>query len=127
MYNMRLFLLSGVIAGLLTGCSSSTAVIPVNDGQTLVMESTLLAAGITADKPAFSRSDLQPVAISHLYNERGRDIQVNYRFYWYDGKGLEMHPLEQARSITVPAHRSVALMSSGNFMGARHVRLSLWL
>jgi uncharacterized protein YcfL len=110
----------------LTGCSSDPG-IPVNDRQTLVMESTVLAAGITADKPDFSSSDIQPVAVSRLYNERGKAIKVNYRFYWYDAKGLEMHPLEQSRSIMVPPHSSVAIGSSGNFMGAHKVRLNIWL
>lgn len=110
----------------LTGCSSDPG-IPVNDSQTLVMESTVLAAGITADKPDFSSQDIQPVAVSRLYNDRNKAIKVNYRFYWYDAKGLEMHPLEQPRSIMVPPHASVTIGSNGNFMGAHKVRLNIWL
>ena len=91
------------------------------------MESTLLAAGITAEAPALTTSDIQPSASSRLYNERQEPVTVHYRFYWYDARGLEMHPLEPARSITVPAHSSVTLYSSANILGAHKARLYLYL
>lgn len=53
---------------LLVGCRSHPE-IPVNDEQSLVMESSLLAAGISAEKPVLSTSDIQPSASSTLYNE----------------------------------------------------------
>ena len=68
---------------LLAGCRSHPE-IPVSDEQTLVMESTLLAAGITAEAPALTTSDIQPSASSRLYNERQEPVTVHYRFYWYD-------------------------------------------
>ena len=52
-----------VIFMLLAGCRSHPE-IPVNDEQTLVMESTLLAAGVTAQKPELKTSDIQPSASS---------------------------------------------------------------
>lgn len=76
---------------LLVGCRSHPE-IPVNDEQSLVMESSLLAAGISAEKPVLSTSDIQPSASSTLYNERQEPVTVHYRFYWYDARGLEMHP-----------------------------------
>ncbi len=79
---------------LLVGCRSHPE-IPVNDEQSLVMESSLLAAGISAEKPClFQRPSIQPSASSTLYNERQEPVTVHYRFYWYDARGLEMHPLE---------------------------------
>lgn len=71
---------------LLVGCRSHPE-IPVNDEQSLVMESSLLAAGISAEKPVLSTSDIQPSASSTLYNERQEPITVHYRFYWYDAEG----------------------------------------
>ena len=111
---------------LLAGCRSHPE-IPVSDEQTLVMESTLLAAGITAEAPALTTSDIQPSASSRLYNERQEPVTVHYRFYWYDARGLEMHPLEAPRSVTVPAHSSVTLYGSANYLGAHKVRLYLYL
>ncbi len=111
---------------LLVGCRSHPE-IPVSDEQTLVMESTLLAAGITAEAPALTTSDIQPSASSRLYNERQEPVTVHYRFYWYDARGLEMHPLEAPRSVTIPARSSVTLYGSANYLGAHKVRLYLYL
>lgn len=63
----------------LVGCRSHPE-IPVNDEQSLVMESSLLAAGISAEKPVLSTSDIQPSASSTLYNERQEPVTVHYRF-----------------------------------------------
>ncbi|MBA8198270.1 YcfL family protein [Citrobacter freundii] len=111
---------------LLAGCRSHPE-IPVSDEQSLVMESTILAAGITAEQPALTTSDIQPSASSRLYNERQEPVTVHYRFYWYDARGLEMHPLEAPRSVTIPARSSVTLYGSANFLGAHKVRLYLYL
>ncbi|ECH8835868.1 DUF1425 domain-containing protein [Salmonella enterica subsp. enterica] len=111
---------------LLTGCRSHPE-IPVSDVQSLVMESTVLAAGVTAEPPELSASDIQPSASSRVYNERQEPITVHYRFYWYDARGLEMHPLEAPRSVTIPARSSVTLFGSANYLGAHKVRLYLYL
>ncbi|MBE4699496.1 YcfL family protein [Citrobacter freundii] len=111
---------------LLVGCRTHPE-IPVSDEQSLVMESTILAAGITAEQPTLTTSDIQASASSRLYNERQEPVTVHYRFYWYDARGLEMHPLEAPRSVTIPAHSSVTLYGSANFLGAHKVRLYLYL
>ena len=111
---------------LLAGCRTHPE-IPVSDEQSLVMESTILAAGVTAEQPTLTTSDIQASASSRLYNERQEPVTVHYRFYWYDARGLEMHPLEAPRSVTVPAHSSVTLYGSANYLGAHKVRLYLYL
>ncbi|HFE0184092.1 TPA: YcfL family protein [Salmonella enterica] len=111
---------------LLTGCRSHPET-PVSDAQSLVMESTVLAAGVTAEPPELTASDIQPSASSRVYNERQEPITVHYRFYWYDARGLEMHPLEAPRSVTIPARSSVTLFGSANYLGAHKVRLYLYL
>lgn len=111
---------------LLTGCRSHPE-IPVSDAQSLVMESTVLAAGVTAEPPELTASDIQPSASFRVYNERQEPITVHYRFYWYDARGLEMHPLEAPRSVTIPARSSVTLFGSANYLGAHKVRLYLYL
>lgn len=115
-----------LVAMSIVGCSSRPA-IPVANDQTLVMESTVLAAGITAEEPSLTTRDIQPSASSRLYNERAQPVTLNYRFYWYDARGLEMHPLEMPRRVTIPAHSSVTLYGSANFLGAHKVRLYLYL
>ena len=117
-----------VLAATLTvvGCSSRPA-ITVNDKQALVMESSLLAAGITAEKPDFSLPKGRPTASSTIYNERGSAVAVHYRFYWYDEKGLEVQPLEVPKTIIVPATGQVTVTASSPFIGARKVRLDIYL
>lgn len=115
-----------VLAIVLAGCSSRPA-IPVSDEQTLVMESSVLAAGITAEAPTLTLSDIQPSASSTLYNERHEPVTIHYRFFWYDVRGLEMHPLEAPRTAVIPANSSVTLYGSANYLGAHKVRLYLYL
>lgn len=115
-----------VLAIVLAGCSSRPA-IPVSDEQTLVMESSVLAAGITAEAPTLTFSDIQPSASSTLYNERHEPVTIHYRFFWYDVRGLEMHPLEAPRTAVIPANSSVTLYGSANYLGAHKVRLYLYL
>ena len=123
---------SGRLFGLLiaalvaAGCSSRPA-IPVNEQQALVMESSVLAAGVTAEKPDFSMPDGRPAASSTLYNERDKPVAVNYRYYWYDAKGLEVQPLEAPKTVIVPAKGQVTLNASAPYYGARKVRLYLYL
>ncbi|WP_312949096.1 YcfL family protein [Superficieibacter sp.] len=116
-----------LVIALLAGCRSSHPEIPVGEQQTLVMEATVLAAGISAQPPELKNSDIQASASSALFNERNEPITVHYRFYWYDGRGLEMHPLEAPRSVTIPGHSGVTLFSTANGLGAEKVRLYLYL
>lgn len=111
---------------LLVGCRSHPE-IPVNDEQSLVMESSLLAAGISAEKPVLSTSDIQPSASSTLYNERQEPVTVHYRFYWYDARGLEMHPLERPRSVTIPAFGGNAVRQRQFSGGAQSQTLSIFV
>ncbi|MEZ6878105.1 YcfL family protein [Enterobacter sp. KBR-315C3_2022] len=115
-----------ILTFVLAGCSSRPA-IPVSDEQKLVMESSVLAAGITAEEPSLTLSEIQSSASSTLFNERHEPVTVHYRFYWYDVRGLEMHPLEAPRSVTIPARSSVTLYGSANYLGAHKVRLYLYL
>ncbi|RCX05922.1 MULTISPECIES: YcfL family protein [Kosakonia] len=110
----------------LMGCSSRPT-IPVADDQTLVMESSILASGIIAQPPTLSTHELQPSASSRLFNERQQPVTVHYRFFWYDARGLEMHPLEAPRTVTIPGNSGVTVYGSANYLGAHSVRLYLYL
>jgi uncharacterized protein YcfL len=119
--------IAALLAGmLLAGCGSHPE-IPVGEQQTLVMEANVLASGISADKPELTTSEIQATASSQLYNERTMPVTIHYRFYWYDARGLEMHPLEAPRTVTIPGRSSVTLYGSANSLGAHKVRLYLYL
>ncbi|WP_299996564.1 DUF1425 domain-containing protein [uncultured Cedecea sp.] len=110
----------------IAGCSSRPA-IPVSDTQTLVMEGAILAAGIRASSPTLSQRDGTAVAISSLYNEKQHPVQLYYRFYWYDDKGLEIHPAEKVQMITLEAASGKQIQSTLFNPDASKVRLFLSL
>lgn len=118
-YSLSLFALL-----LMAGCSSRPA-IPVNADQTLVMESAVLAAGISAEKPDIFQQAGATVAESSLYNEQHKPVTLYYRFYWYDAKGLEIHPLEKVRTVILPGQSSQRIASTAAWPGAQKVRLAL--
>lgn len=115
-----------LVGALLAGCGSHPE-IPVSDKQTLVMESSVLTAGVSAQEPQLETVNIQPSASSRLFNERSEPATVHFRFYWYDARGLEMHPLEAVHSVTIPAKSSVNVYGSANYPGAHKVRLYLYL
>lgn len=119
-------MVAAAAALLLSGCRSHPE-IPVGDSQSLVMEANVLAAGLIAENPVMQSSEIQATASSRLYNERSAPVTVHYRFYWYDSRGLEMHPLEKTRTLTIPGRSAVTLYGSASSLGAQKVRLYLYL
>ena len=117
--------LSGLLLLTLAGCSSDKPMI--NTSQSLVMESSVLSAGIITDEPKLAGNDGQLRASSVLYNQRETPVTVHYRYYWYDDKGLEITPREPAQTLTVPAHGSVEAVSQIGNLTASKVRLYLYL
>ncbi|WNN46062.1 MULTISPECIES: YcfL family protein [Winslowiella] len=109
----------------LSGCSSEQSMI--NTSQSLVMESAVLSAGIITDEPDISERDGQQRASTVLFNQQEKPVTVNYRFYWYDDKGLEIRPFERPRTIVVPAHAKVEIASQLGNLTASKVRLYLYL
>lgn len=117
-----LFLLVLFIAG----CSSRPG-IPVSDTQTLVMEGAVLTAGIRASNPTLSKRDGTAIALSSLYNEQQHPVRIYYRFYWYDDKGLEIHPADKIQVLTLDARSGKQIQSTLFNPDASKVRLFLSL
>ena len=116
--------LSGLLLLTLVGCSSDKPMI--NTSQSLVMESSVLSAGIITDEPTLASRDGQMRASSVLYNQRETPVTVHYSFYWYE-KGLEITPEEPAQTQIVPAHGSTEVVSQIGNLTASKVRLYLYL
>lgn len=85
-------------AALLMGCSSPSG-IAVNKRQTVVMDPSVLTAGILADTPSISNASGRVMATSVLNNSQSTPVTVHYRFYWYDAQGLDIRPFEKPREI----------------------------
>ncbi|CNF13328.1 YcfL family protein [Yersinia enterocolitica] len=110
----------------LLGCSSPKG-IAVNKQQTVVMDSSVLTAGILASQPAISTSSGNNVARSVITNSQSKPIKINYRFYWYDAQGLDVLPLEAPRFIVIVPNDDVDIQSVNNNFNARSARLYLFL
>ena len=110
----------------LLGCSSPKG-IAVNKQQTVVMDSSVLAAGILASQPAVSLSSGNNVARSVITNSQNKPIRINYRFYWYDAQGLDVPPLEAPRVMVKTPRDDVTVQSVNNNFNARSARLHLFL
>jgi len=106
------------------GCRSQAG-ITVSAEQSLVMEASVLAAGIRASTPDLSKRDGKTQAAASLYNEQHQPVTLYYRFYWYDEKGLEIQPIEQTRSLVIPADSSRQVFSIAADPDASKVRLFL--
>ncbi|EKY3243906.1 YcfL family protein [Cronobacter dublinensis] len=111
---------------LMAGCHSAPT-IPVSDDQAVVMESSVLAAGITAEKPDFSLQNGRPGAAGTIYNNKDAPVTVHYRFYWYDAHGLEGQPLEVPQTVVIPAQGRVTVNGQTDYLAARKARLYLYL
>lgn len=122
---MRASVTSLTLLVALAGCSSERTTI--NTSQSLVMESAVLSAGITTDEPNIGEREGQQRATTVLFNQQEKPVQVTYRFYWYDDKGLEILPFERPRTVTVPAHGKADISSQTGNLTASKVRLYLYL
>lgn len=121
---MRASLILALLVGL-TGCSSDRTTI--NTSQSLVMESSVLSAGITTDEPTIRENEGQQRAATVLFNQQEKPVQVTYRFYWYDDKGLEILPFERPRTLIVPGNGKADISSQTGNLTASKVRLYLYL
>lgn len=121
---MRIIVLGAMLA-LLSSCASDRTTIDTS--QSLVMESSVLSAGILTGEPVISEHEGQQRGASQLYNQQEKPVTLYYRFYWYDDKGLEILPFEAPRKITVAPHSSVEISSQTGNLTASKVRLYLYL
>ncbi|AJJ63468.1 YcfL family protein [Yersinia aldovae] len=110
----------------LLGCGSPKG-IAVNKRQTVVMDSSVLTAGILASQPAISTSSGNNVARSVVSNSQHKSIKIYYRFYWYDAQGLDVPPLEAPRSVIIAPGDDVDIQSVNNSFNARSARVHLFL
>jgi uncharacterized protein YcfL len=120
------FLMALLPVILLIGCSSKPT-IALNNQQRVVMESPVLTAGIIPGSPSVSDSGGQKKATTRLDNNQPHSVTLHYRYYWYDKQGLDLFPVAEASTITVPANSSVDVSSLNGNLDAYSVRIYLYL
>ena len=119
---LRCLMALALPAALLMGCSSPSG-IAVNRGQTVVMDPSVLTAGIFADTPSVSNASGRVMATSVLNNSQPTPVTVHYRFYWYDAQGLDIRPFE----IVVAPNSDAKIYSINGNLEAKSARLYLYL
>lgn len=120
------FLMALLPVVLLMGCSSDPH-IALNNQQTVIMESPVLTAGIIPSSPSISEVGGRKQASSVLSNSQTHAVTLHYRFYWYDKQGLDLLPIAEARTITVPANSDITISSLNGNLDAYRVRVYLYL
>ncbi|MFC0227203.1 YcfL family protein [Serratia aquatilis] len=123
---MRYLMALVLPAAMLIGCSSPQE-IAVNQRQTVVMDPSVLTAGILASNPSISESSGRLVTSSLLSNTQNTPVTVQYRFYWYDKQGLDILPFEAPRTITVAPNSDTRIDSQNSNIDAKRVRLYVFL
>ncbi|SRR5471032_1787745 len=120
------FLMALLPVILLMGCSSSPR-IALNSQQRVIMESPVLTAGIIPGTPSVSEVDGRKQATTVLSNSQPHAVTLHYIFYWYDKEGLDVLPIADARTITVPANTDITISSLNGNLDAYSVRVYLYL
>lgn len=62
-----------------------------------------------------------------LRNTSSQAVAVQYRFYWYDAKGLDVLPYDEVRSVLVQAQGEVRISGAHEGQNVQQVRLHLFL
>lgn len=111
---------------LMAGCSSSShKTLIINNQQTLVMDSSVLTAGITAERPSIGDAQGRKRAAAVIHNVQPHPVTLHYRFYWYDLQGLDILPYDSVQTMVIPAGATVTLVSVNGNLEAQRVRLYL--
>ncbi|MCW2474285.1 MULTISPECIES: YcfL family protein [unclassified Symbiopectobacterium] len=128
---MNFQIVRGLLSALLVlgavACSSKPPVLTINERQTLVLDASLLSAGITASKPDLTTRSEGGRASAVLRNTASQSVMVQYRFYWYDAKGLDVLPYDEVRSVLVPAQSEARISGAHEGQNVQQVRLHLFL
>ncbi|MFI8418109.1 YcfL family protein [Serratia sp. NPDC078593] len=113
-------------AVVLMGCSSPNGIV-VNERQTVVMDSSVLTAGILAERPEVNAAAGRMMATSVLSNTQPNPVTVHYRFFWYDAQGLDIRPFEKPREMTVAPNSDAQIYSINGNLDAKRARLHVFL
>lgn len=125
-YRMRYLMALVLPTVILMGCSSPQE-IAVNERQTVVMDPSVMTAGILADSPSITDASGRLKATSLLSNTQETPVTLHYRFYWYNKQGLDILPFEEPRTVTVGANADAEIYSLNGNLDAKRVRLYLFL
>ncbi len=113
---------------LVAGCGSDHhKTLMINNQQSLVMDPSVLTAGITADRPSIGDDQGRKRAAAMIHNGQPHPVTLHYRFYWYDRQGLDILPYSSLQTVIIPSGATVTVESINGNIEARQVRLYLYI
>ncbi|MGG2141046.1 DUF1425 domain-containing protein [Symbiopectobacterium sp. RP] len=62
-----------------------------------------------------------------LRNTSSQAVTVQYRFYWYEGKGLDVLPYDDVHSVLIQAQSEVRISGTHEGQNVQQVRPHLFL
>lgn len=114
---------------LMTGCLSSHSgnKLYFNREQAIVMEPSVLAAGVVAGKPQLERYIDGTKATVTLSNTQSYPVSIRYRFYWYNEQGLEISPAGRVNDVLVPGDGDTEISADIPNQTISYVRVYLFI
>ncbi|HHR6129201.1 TPA: YcfL family protein [Providencia alcalifaciens] len=111
----------------LSGCAwNKKTGLSFNDQQRIVMEPSVLAAGVIVEKPVIKVGSVTATATINMSNIEKKPVTVMYRIFWYDEQGLRVDSTKSQPQV-IPANSSVMLKEVTTSPLARNARIYVFL
>ncbi|MEQ5125705.1 YcfL family protein [Providencia zhijiangensis] len=117
----------GLLMLFLSGCAwNKKTGLSFNDQQRIVMEPSVLAAGVIVEKPVIKVGSVTATATINMSNIEKKPVTVMYRIFWYDEQGLRVDSTKSQPQV-IPANSSVMLKEVTTSPLARNARIYVFL
>ncbi|MTC76325.1 DUF1425 domain-containing protein [Providencia sp. wls1919] len=117
----------GLLMLFLSGCAwNKKTGLSFNDQQRIVMEPSVLAAGVIVEKPVIKVGSVTATATINMSNIEKKPVTVMYRIFWYDEQGLRVDSTKSQPQV-IPANSSVMLKEVTTSPLARNTRIYVFL
>lgn len=117
----------GLLMLFLSGCAwNKKTGLSFNDQQRIVMEPSVLAAGVIVEKPVIKVGNVTATATISMSNIEKKPVTVLYRIFWYDEQGLRVDSTKSQPQV-IPANSSVMLKEVTTSPLARNARIYVFL
>lgn len=117
----------GLLMLFLSGCAwNKKTGLSFNVQQRIVMEPSVLAAGVIVEKPVIKVGSVTATATINMSNIEKKPVTVMYRIFWYDEQGLRVDSTKSQPQV-IPANSSVMLKEVTTSPLARNARIYVFL
>lgn len=116
-----------LLTAFLSGCVwNKKTGLSFNEQQRVVMEPSVLAAGVIVEKPVINVGSITATTTINMSNIEKTPVTVLYRIFWYDEQGLRVDSTKSQPQM-IPANSSVMLKEVTTSPLARNARIYVFL